>query len=157
MRKIVGLVVMLAPLWVWAVCDSYEEMLRFYGNGISSPDNDRVKIEIDEVGNSNPGPPADVGLTDFTIEFWMNADAGDNTDSSVTCGANLNWINGNIVVDRDRYNQDRKYGLSIAGGTFVFGVSGDGTGNWTICGDDNVLDNQWHHIAVMRRAVRVMG
>ena len=39
--------------------------LRFHGNGFSAPDLDRVKIRID----NPPGPPADVGATDFTLEF----------------------------------------------------------------------------------------
>lgn len=123
--------------------------LWYHGNGNS--DIDRVKIPVDDPGNSNPGPPADVGATDFTIEFWMKAFSGDNTAAAVSCGSNVNWINGNIVVDRDRYNQDRKFGLSIAGGKLVWGVSGDGTGDFTICGTKNVLDGSWHHVAVQRR------
>jgi hypothetical protein len=125
--------------------------LRFHGNGYTAPDQDRVKIPIDDPTNSNPGPPADVGATDFTIEFWMKAHPGDNTASPQTCGANVNWIYGNIVVDRDRFNQDRKFGISIAGGKVIFGVSGDGTGDMTICGTSDVLDTTWHHIAVARR------
>ena len=69
----------------------------------------------------------------------------------MTCGANTAWINGNIVVDRDRFNQDRKFGVSIAGGVVVFGVSGNGTGDRTICGTTSVLDDAWHHVAVQRR------
>lgn len=123
--------------------------LWYHGNGVS--DIDRVKIQVDDPTNSNPGPPADVGSTDFTIEFWMKAFSGDNTSGAVGCGANVNWINGNIVIDRDRYNQDRKFGLSIAGGKLVWGVSGDGTGDFTVCGTKNVLDGTWHHVAVQRR------
>jgi len=123
--------------------------LRFYGNGVN--DIDRVKIQIDDPANGNPGPPADVGATDFTIEFWMRAQESENPAPAIRCGANVNWIYGNIVFDRDRYNQDRKFGLSIAGGRFVFGVSGDGTGDLTICGKTNVLDMEWHHVAVQRR------
>ncbi|MFY9549540.1 MAG: PQQ-dependent sugar dehydrogenase [Thermoanaerobaculia bacterium] len=123
--------------------------LRFYGNG--SGDIDRVKVAIDDPSNANPGPPADVGATDFTIEFWMKAAGADNTAPAVACGANVNWINGNIVVDRDRFGLDRKFGVSIAGGKLVFGVSGDGTGDRTICGTRNVLDDRWHHVAVERR------
>src|SRR5262249_4028810 len=33
----------------------------------------------------------------------------------------------------------------------VFGVSGDGTGDRTICGTRSVLDDLWHHVAVERR------
>ncbi len=123
--------------------------LRFFGNGVN--DIDRVKIQVDDPANSNPGPPVDVGATDFTLEFWMRANASENTAGPVSCGTNVSWINGNIVFDRDRFNQDRKFGLSIAGGQFVFGVSGQGTGDFTICGATNVLDGQWHHVAVERR------
>jgi hypothetical protein len=123
--------------------------LRFHGNG--NNDIDRVKILIDDPTTSMPGPPADIGATDFTVEFWMKALASENRAPAVVCGSNINWIYGNIIFDRDRYNQDRKYGLSIAGGRFVFGVSGNGTGDRTICGARDVLDGQWHHIAVQRR------
>ncbi len=123
--------------------------LRFFGNGVL--DIDRVKIRIDDPANSLPGPPADIGATDFTIEFWMRASAAENTAGPVTCGPNIDWIFGNIVIDRDRYNQDRKFGLSIAGGVFVFGVSGNGTGDETICGTTSVLDSRWHHVAAQRR------
>ncbi len=123
--------------------------LRFYGNG--SGDIDRVKIAIDDPSNSNPGPPADVGATDFTIEFWMKAAAADNATPSVSCGANQNWKNGNVILDRDRLGQDRSFGVSVAAGKIVFGVSGDGTGDRTICGSSNVLDDVWHHVAVERR------
>ena len=36
-------------------------------------------------------------------------------------------------------------------GVVVFGVSGDGTGDLTICGARGVLDDRWHHVAVERR------
>ena len=76
--------------------------LRFHGNGVN--DIDRVKIRADDPANSLPGPPADVGATDFTLEFWMKANAYDNTAGAVSCGFNIDWIYGNIVFDRDRYN-----------------------------------------------------
>lgn len=125
--------------------------IRFYGHGVSAPDLDRIKIPVDSVGNADPGPPADVGASDFTIELWLRGNLADNSSPAVTCGNNVNWINGNIVLDRDRYNQDRKLGLSIAGGKVVFGVSGDGTGDRTLCGSGSVLDGGWHHVAVQRR------
>lgn len=126
-----------------------QRSLRFFGSGYG--DIDRVKIRVDDPSHSLPGPPVDVGATDFTIEFWLNGLAADNSAAPVSCSFNIAWIYGNIVIDRDRYNQDRKFGLSIAGGRVVFGVSGDGTGDRTICGTRNVLDGAWHHIAVQRR------
>ncbi len=127
--------------------------LRFLGNGTG--DIDRVKIRLDDPSVANDtGPPADIGSEDFTLEFWMRGSAAGNSAGAQACGANINWINGNIVIDRDRFNQDRKFGLSIAGGVPIFGVSGDGTGDMTLCGGANVatvLDDQWHHLAVQRR------
>ena len=124
--------------------------IRFFGNGINAPDQDRGKIQIDEVGNNNPGPPADVGATDFTIEFWIKGALADNNSSGVSCGNNENWILGNIVFDRDRYNQNRKFGVSIAGGYIVFGVTGSFA--YTVCSSVQVLSNTWRHIAVQRDA-----
>ena len=125
--------------------------LQFFGNGIAAPDRDRVKILIDGYGTGdNSDFPVDVGAEDFTIEFWMNASAQDNNAGAVNCGANENWIRGNIVLDRDRYNQGRKYGLSIAGSSLVFGVSGQ-NGQRTICGTTSVVDGNWHHVVIQRR------
>jgi hypothetical protein len=124
--------------------------LRFFGTG--SGDVDRVKIRLDDPATNAPGPPADMGSTDFTLEWWMRAHAIENPALSVECGpGNINWIYGNILFDRDRYNQDRKFGISLAGGQIVFGVSGDGTGDYTLCSASNLADGQWHHVAVQRR------
>src|SRR5215472_4645465 len=92
--------------------------LHFFGTG--SGDVDRVKIRIDDPATSLPGPPADVGATDFSVEFWIMAAAVDNTAPAVICGANANWVNGNVVLDRDRFGQPRSFGVSIAGGKIVF-------------------------------------
>src|ERR1700731_1592048 len=81
----------------------------FPGNG--APGLDQIRIAIDDPSNSTPGPPADVGATDFTLEFWMNAAAADNSAGPITCGANTDWVHGNVVVDRDRTG-DRKFGVS---------------------------------------------
>ncbi len=123
--------------------------LRFFGNGVD--DIDRVKIRIDDPTNNLPGPPADIGATDFTIEFWVRGYLAENGSPTVTCGANEDWILGNIVFDRDRFSQGRKFGISIANGRVVFGVTNGSLQARTICGATNVLDGQWHHIAVQRR------
>ncbi|MBK6767308.1 MAG: LamG domain-containing protein [bacterium] len=133
-------------LLIAAACSA--QSLEFFD--YTGPDVDRVKIRVDDETNSLPGPVVDVGAMDFTIEFWMKA-SPDNDQPAVACGANINWIYGNIMLDRDRYNQDRKFGLSIAGDKLIFGVSGDGTGDRTICGVTDVTDNVWHHIAIGRR------
>ena len=41
------------------------------------------------------------------------------------------------MFDRDRYNQDRKFGISL--------------GDMTLCSDVSVLDGAWHHVAFARR------
>jgi hypothetical protein len=123
--------------------------LRYFGNGYG--DLDRVKIQIDDPSNSDPGPPADVGRQDFTLEWWMKALPGENTAGPVTCGDNTDWIYANILLDRDRFNQDRKFGVSLADGRLVFGVSGDGTGDLTLCSTTRLDDGLWHHVAVQRR------
>jgi len=128
---------------------SAQSSLRFHGTGAG--DVDRVKIRIDDPATAAPGPPADVGATDFTIELFLRATAAENSAPAVACGPGIDWIFGNIVLDRDRYNQDRKFGVSIAGGVVVFGVSGDGTGDLAICGATDVLDGAWHHVALTRR------
>src|SRR5262245_48589132 len=147
--RILAALALLAAVLVDAPTVSAESSLRFRGNGTG--DTDRVKVPIDDPGNSNPGPPADVGAADFTIEFWMRASSAENPAGPVRCGTNANWRSGHVLVDRDRFGHDRKFGVSIAGGTVVFGVSGDGTGDRTICGARPVLDDAWHHVAVERR------
>ncbi|NOT34631.1 MAG: hypothetical protein HOP12_10750 [Candidatus Eisenbacteria bacterium] len=123
--------------------------LRFHGNGVG--DIDRVKVRIDDPATSLPGPPADIGDSDWTIELWLRGFAADNPAAAPACGDELAWIVGNIVLDRDRYSQNRKFGLAIGAGIPVFGVSTT-LGGSSICGAASVLDGSWHHIAVQRRS-----
>lgn len=125
--------------------------LRFFGD--ANNDDQRVKIQIDVLPpDSSSGPPADIGAEDFTLEFWMKAASADNINNSgLLCGANNNWIWGNIIIDRDRYEQGRSYGVSIDNGMLRFGADNIFNQTYTICGTTNVLDNQWHHVAVQRR------
>jgi len=129
-------------------------VIRFNGNGVS--DIDRIKIRIDDPNNTNdePGPPVDVGASDFTIEFWLKAQQTDNAARSIACGGGVfSWIAGNIVLDRDRYSSGgRDFGISLAnGGRVAFGVENATGQAYTLCGAINVLDDAWHHIAVQRR------
>lgn len=125
--------------------------LRFYGNGSAAPNKDRVKIQIDNPENSEAGPAIDVGAENFTIEFWMKARWQENTAPTTSCGSGNGWINGNMILDRDRYSQSRAYGISLANGRIVFGVRGTNLEEYSLCGSTFVLDNQWHHILVQRR------
>ena len=119
--------------------------LRFFGNGVD--DIDRVKIRIDA-----PARPADVGSTDFTLEWWMRALPGENASDAVGCDANDGWIHGNIIFDRDVYfdGDHGDFGVSLTDGRIAFGVGAGASGN-TICGVTDVADGAWHHVAVTRR------
>ncbi|HXF84952.1 MAG TPA: PQQ-dependent sugar dehydrogenase [Anaerolineales bacterium] len=105
-----------------------------------------MKIRID-------APPASVDVANnFTIEFWMKAEAGANTSPTCTEGGN-NWINGNTIIDRDVYGDGDygDYGISLAGGRIAFGVAQGATAN-TICGTTDLADGNWHHVALTRNA-----
>lgn len=122
--------------------------LRFYGHGID--DIDRAKIPVQTATGSLP---TDLGAADFTIEFWLRGLQSENQGRSVTCGDNEDWIYGSIVLDRDRFSEGRKFGLSVdAAGRVVFGVTNQERVARTVCGAANVLDGRWHHIAVQRTA-----
>ena len=99
------------------VIDGSPNSLRFFGH--TSGDIDRVKVAID-----NPARPVDVGVTDFTIEFWIKAEPGVN-QGRATCNRRDGWITGNIIVDRDIYNAGDygDFGVSLHNGRIAFGVS----------------------------------
>jgi hypothetical protein len=129
--------------------------LIFHGNGTG--DIDRVKIRIDDPQNNNPGPPADIGATDFTIEFWMRPATGNNAGAGVSCGADYSWINGNIVFDRDRYDQGSAFGIALANGRVAFGIKNSSGSSRTICGTTDLrAGNRWYHVAVQRQTGGLM-
>lgn len=118
--------------------------------GTGRDDIDRVKIPMRDADDRSTG--ANVGATDTTIELWLRAEPGANPAAAVECGEGFAWIHGNIVLDRDRFNQGRKYGLSLAGGMLVFGVTNGARESHTVCGGSRVDDGRWHHVAVTRSA-----
>jgi hypothetical protein len=133
---------------------SQERCIRFYGNGVASPDNDRVKISLTATS------PVNVA-NDFTIECWIRCSAAAN-NGTVSAQANGDgWISGNIFIDRDVYGNGDfgDFGFAIGTGTGVptgqrvvaFGIDRLGSGI-TIRGNRNVADNSWHHIAVTRNS-----
>lgn len=135
-------------LLVIAAATADASSLRFFGHGGSPGDGfvfpDRVSIDIE------PNVPADVGATDFTVEFWLRGLLADNPNPAQSCGYGVAWVNGNIIIDRDRFNQGRKWGIALMGGRVAFGVSNDVL-DYTLCGTRGVLDGAWHHVAVQRR------
>jgi uncharacterized repeat protein (TIGR01451 family) len=130
-------ITLVTPLWAAG------SSLRFFGNGTG--DIDRVKIQI------SPQVPADIGASDFTIEFWMKANPGDNNSGNCVNGSD-GWMNGNIIFDRDVLGNGDfgEYGISLFNNGIAFGVNNGATGDG-ICGTSNVADGFWHHIAVTRR------
>lgn len=148
---IIGLLLLVG--WIGAGADHVSAQtntgysLRFYGHGVD--DIDRVKIPVQTDAGSLP---TDIGGADFTIEFWLRGFLAENQGRPVTCGQNEDWIYGSIVFDRDRFAEGRKFGLSLdSGGRVVFGVTNAARAARTLCGVSNVLDGEWHHIAVQRR------
>src|SRR5207245_3386090 len=87
--------------------------VRFHGTGGGTAI-DRIKVPVD------PPVPADVGGGDFTVEFWMKGTLADNVTPSdgyrpigETEAATIDWIFGNIIVDRDIFANEPKWGMSI--------------------------------------------
>ena len=120
-----------------------QSSIRFYGNGAS--DIDRIKIPID-----NPPKPVDVG-GDFTIEFWMKANAGDNI--ATVCDASQ-WYFSNIMVDRDVDGPGDygDYSIGLGNRKLMVGVERLNNGPQGVCGNTIVDNGMWHHIAVTRKA-----
>ncbi len=150
MSRSCSLVVMVAA-WLLAGGSSPAAVggysLRFYGNGVN--DIDRVKIPL-------PGYPVNV-VGDFTVEWWMKANPGENSAGAIAPGLNNNWIFGNIIVDRDVYGAGDwgDYGVSLGAGRLAFGVgtSTSPGADVTIVGSRVVADGLWHHVAVTRHMV----
>ncbi len=133
-----------------------QHALRFFGTGVNQQD--RVRIPIDDDVPGNQSQPADVGAGSFTIDFWVRGMLADNATSHAGGDvetAGLDWIYGNVVVDRDVWGgTERDFGISIAGGFVRFGTGrGDppsSDADHTLEGNVNVLDGIWHHVACTR-------
>ncbi|MEJ2550273.1 MAG: SpoIID/LytB domain-containing protein [Anaerolineales bacterium] len=133
--------------------------MRFYGriddDLLELPaddDGDRLKVPVDDPSNSDPGPPADIGDTDFTIEWWLKARPGDNAAEPQE-PIYENWTLGNIILDRSVFYDDGigEYGVSLQGGRIAFGTrNGIPYESHTILGNIVVTDGAWHHVAVTR-------
>jgi glucose/arabinose dehydrogenase len=122
--------------------------LRFFGNGGNGVG--LVSIPLIRSGAGGAALPINAGASDFVLEFWMKAARDENAAPAADCGANASWTRGNVVIDRDRPGGGRSFGVAIADGRVVFGVTGANLEQRTICGTTDVLDYRWHHVAVQR-------
>lgn len=99
--------------------------LRFFGTGNNQQDRVRIPID-DDLAGPDVSSPCDVGAGSFTIEFWVRGQLADNPTTNWGGDveqANVDWILGNIVVDRDIWGpSSRDFGISIAGGFVRFGT-----------------------------------
>lgn len=133
--------------------------LRFFGTGNNQQDRVRIPID-DDLAGPDASSPCDVGAGSFTIEFWVRGQLADNPTTNWGGDveqANVDWILGNIVVDRDIWGpSSRDFGISIAGGFVRFGTGHADVaaqdGDHTLEGSTSVLDGNWHHVACVRDA-----
>ncbi len=135
-----------------------EHALRFYGTGVGPPgQQDRILLAIDDNQPGDQSTPIDVGAGSFTYEFWLRGRLQDNPTNHSGGDVEVfdyTWIEGNIILDRDVWcGTERNFGVSLAGGKIRFGVGEGDSGvgfSTTIEGSEDVLDDQWHHVAVVR-------
>ncbi len=134
-----------------------DHALRFFGTGVGPPgQQDRILIPIDDNLPGAGSHPTDVGAGSFTLELWLRGRLTDNATANAGGDVELfdySWIEGNILLDRDVWcGTANAFGMSLAGGLVRFGVdTGDfGFASTTIEGGTMVLDDAWHHIALVR-------
>ena len=121
-----------------------QNSLRFFGNGVN--DIDRIKIPID-----NPNRPADIGSTNFTLEFWMKTNEI-YLPAPGNCTSNLEpFAYSYTIFDRNEYagRSFGQYALTIRNKKLLFSVN-NVQGDITLCGTSTVIGNGWHHIAITR-------
>ncbi len=149
-------------LWILpsAVSAQSNFALRFFGTGVGPPgQEDRILLPVDDNMPGNGSTPLDVGAGSFTLELWLRGSVKDNATSHAGGDVEVfdySWIEGNIILDRDVWcGTANAFGVSLAGGKVRFGVdSGDQDPSSvnTIEGSEDVLDDTWHHVAVVRDA-----
>jgi len=157
-----GSLLLATTLAASAAAQLSQAAVRFYGTGVAPPgQQDRILLPIDDnVPGAGGSTAMDLGAGDFTLELWVRGRLADNPTTNAGGDVELadyTWIDGNIVLDRDIWcGSERKFGVSFAGGLVRFGTApGDSGGpdDWnTIEGSTPVLDDTWHHVAVVRQA-----
>jgi hypothetical protein len=125
--------------------------LRFNGAAGDGPLNNRVLIPLLDPRNPENSLPVNVGADDFTIEWWMKTAPVENSSGPIPCGSNQAWRQANIIFDRSQTGAGSQFGIAIARGRLVLGITSANGENLSLCGTTSVADNQWHHIAFERR------
>jgi hypothetical protein len=121
--------------------------LRFFGSGPGGYD--RVKIPLGPISDGQISSSLPVNVAgDFTLEFWMRAEAAENTAAACE---DRGWYYGNIIIDRDvdGPGDAGDYGVALCEGRIAFGVS-VGEDDRMVFGTTPVANGQWHHVAVTR-------
>src|SRR5262245_5956971 len=147
-----------AAIVLAALAQQSEFSLRFHGTGQNQQDRLRIRIDDDAPG-PDASAPCDVGNGSFTIELWLRGRKGQNAASGGAGDmetADESWRDGNVFLDRDIDGGSRReFGASLAGGHVRIGTgagdAGKDTAN-TIEGSVDVLDTEWHHVALVREA-----
>lgn len=134
-----------------------EASLRFHGTG-SGQDRARIPVDDDQQG-ANASQPADVGGGGFTLELWVRGTLAQNPSAPLAAGsyADARWLAGEVLLDRSVAGPSaREFGVSLAGGRVCF-FTGAGDAPSTDAPDTtvgalSVLDDAWHHVALVRDA-----
>lgn len=148
MRGLMVSLVVLALSGGEVVAQGSRFAVRFYGTGTGQMDRIRIPLASSPLCNV---------ASNFTMAFWMRADAGDNA-GVVASGQNGDgWITGNVIIDRDVYGPGDYGDYGVAMGrsagrqVLAFGLH---NGDWgeTIVGTNPVADGLWHPVAITRQA-----
>lgn len=137
----------------------------------SEPESGRVLI--DQTPDGDAVPAADIGEGSFTIELWLRGKSEEQIttdrgkrEPGIFEVDEYDWIWANIFLDRDIWDSDLRYpgyGASIAReagrGVLRFGIKTGRTEeganrSYTLQGSREVLDGKWHHVALVRDAIR---
>ena len=121
--------------------------LEFFGNPYQQNGIDRVWIPAER-----PGPVGRLGHDNFTIELWLKVGA----TALEADGCPASWWEGTIFFDREFLvsPQNGSVGLSLygtaTGAAIAAGFTVIDTPGVDLCGDAEVGDGQWHHVALTR-------
>ena len=115
-------------------------------NGGGTSDDNRIKIETVSGATQTA---ANIGASGaWTVEFWINATSA-NQQGAITAGSNYNAINGNSIVDNDKFHNSSTYEgswvITLGAGVVNFGV-GTTSSSQTIQGGGDIRGVGWRHV-----------